>query len=176
MIFTATALEGVWIVDLDRREDERGYFARSYDAAEFAAHGLQPCDRQWSVSFNRLAGTLRGLHWQADPHQEAKLVRCTRGRVFDVAVDLRATSPTRGQHVAVELSATTGRALYIPPGCAHGFQTLEADSELLYGISPEYVGGAARGVRFDDRRLAIPWPLPPVALSPRDLDLPEWQP
>ncbi len=174
MIFTATALDGVWIVDLDHRRDERGFFARSYDVAEFARHGLAPCDTQWSVSFNQTRGTLRGLHFQADPHGESKLVRCTRGAVFDVAVDIREGSPTRGRHVAVELSAATGRAIYIGPGFAHGFQTLEEDSELLYGISPAYVPEAARGFHYDSAGIA--WPLPPVALSPRDLDLPRLMP
>ncbi len=162
MILQPTALVGVFTVDLDRRADARGYFARSYDAAVLAQHGLEPTDTQWSVSFNTARGTLRGLHYQADPHGEWKLVRCTRGAIFDVAVDLRAGSPTRGQHVAVELSAESGRALYIPPGCAHGFQTLADDTELLYGISPAYVAEGARGIRFDDPALAIAWPLPPV--------------
>lgn len=172
MRFTPTDIAGVFVVDMDLKRDDRGFFARSYCAETIAAHGLAPADTQWSLSHNDRAGTLRGLHFQADPHGETKLVRCVAGRVFDVAVDLREGSVTRGRHIAVELSAANRRALYIPTGCAHGFQTLEDASELLYGISPAYVPDAFRGVRFDDAILAINWPLPPVALSERDRALP----
>jgi dTDP-4-dehydrorhamnose 3,5-epimerase len=172
MIFTATELAGVFIVDIDAKRDPRGMFARLYCADTLAAKGLAPADAQWSVSCNDLKGTLRGLHYQAAPHAETKLVRCIRGRIWDVAVDLRPGSATRGRHVAVELTAENWRGLYIPEGCAHGFQTLEDHSDVLYGISPSYVPDAFRGLRYNDPDLAIDWPLPPVNLSQRDADLP----
>ncbi len=172
MIFTPTDLGGVFIVDVDAKRDARGMFARLYCADTLMEKGLAPADHQWSVSCNDLKGTLRGLHYQAAPHAETKLVRCVRGRIVDVAVDLRPGSSTRGRHVAVELTAENRRGLYIPEGCAHGFQTLEDDSEVLYGISPSYVPDAFRGVRYNDPELAIAWPLPPVNVSQRDIDLP----
>ena len=174
MIFTPTELAGVFIVDIDAKRDDRGMFARLYCADTVAAKGLAPADQQWRVSCNTLRGTLRGLHYQAAPHAETKLVRCIRGRIWDVAVDLRPGSATRGRHVAVELTAENRRGLYIPEDCAHGFQTLEDDSEVLYGISPSYVPDAFRGLRYNDPHLAIAWPLPPVNLSQRDADLPSF--
>lgn len=175
MIFTATELAGVFIVDIDAKRDMRGMFARLYCTETMAARGLAPADHQWSLSCNDLTGTLRGLHYQADPHGETKLVRCIRGRIWDVAVDLRPQSSTRGQHVAVELTAENRRALYIPAGCAHGFQTLENNSEVLYGIAPAYVPEAFRGIVYNDPALAIAWPLPPVNVSQRDAELPRFE-
>ena len=172
MILRPTMLAGACIIEPEAHADERGFFARMYGEAEFRALGLEPCGRQWSVSYNKRRGTLRGLHYQAEPHGETKLVRCVIGAVFDVIVDLRPGSATYGKWVGVELSQANRLALYIPKGMAHGFQTLADDSELLYGITPDYVPNAARGVRWDDPTIAIAWPLPPVNLSPRDAALP----
>lgn len=168
MKFTATPLAGSFVVELARMEDERGFFARSFCREEFLAHGLNPTIMQCNVSWNRLKGTLRGLHYQAAPHEEAKLVRCTRGAVFDVIVDLRLESPTRYRWHAVTLDAQNRLALYVPTGFAHGFQTLESDSELLYQMSEFYKPELARGLRWDDPRLAIAWPLPNPIVSDRD--------
>jgi dTDP-4-dehydrorhamnose 3,5-epimerase len=149
-------------------EDERGCFARLYCASEFASHGLNPQFLQSSVSRNTRAGTLRGLHFQAQPHAEAKLVRCTRGAIFDVALDLRRNSTGFRQWFGVELSADNRRMLYIPEDCAHGFQTLLDDSEVAYQISMPYVPEAARGVRWDDPAFGIRWPAPVSLMSARD--------
>jgi dTDP-4-dehydrorhamnose 3,5-epimerase len=168
MRLTRSAIAGVWIVDEERHIDARGYFARTFDTGRFEQAGLETAWRQCSVSHNHRKGTLRGLHFQAAPHEETKLVRCIRGAVHDVIVDLRPSSPTRYQHVAVELTADNGRAIYVPPGAAHGFQTLEDDSALFYQITPDYVPSAAAGVRFDDPVLRINWPLPVSVISDRD--------
>jgi dTDP-4-dehydrorhamnose 3,5-epimerase len=146
------------LVDLEPIEDERGMFARSWCPNEFSRQGLDPRLAACNVSFNRAAGTLRGMHYQAPPHEEAKLVRCTAGAIYDVVVDLRASSPTYCRWFAAELTAHNRTALYAPPGCAHGFQTLQAESEVLYLISTPYVPEAARGVRWDDRAFGIEWP------------------
>lgn len=172
MIIQPAGLDGVFIVEMEQRADARGFFARSYCEVEFAAAGLIPCGRQWSVSFNHQAGTLRGMHFQADPHGETKLVRCTAGAIYDVVIDLRPGSAGYGRWIAVELSAANHRALYIPAGFAHGFQTLVDDTEVLYAITPDYVAEAARGVNHADPALGISWPLPPVAVSERDAALP----
>jgi dTDP-4-dehydrorhamnose 3,5-epimerase len=168
MQLTHTAIAGVWIIDDERRSDSRGYFARTFDVSVFAAHGLETAWRQCSLSHNHRRGTLRGLHYQMAPHEETKLVRCVRGAVHDVVVDLRPSSPTLHQHVAVELTAENGRALYVPAGTAHGFQTLTDDTDLFYQITPEYVAAAAAGVRFDDPLLQIAWPLAVSVISDRD--------
>ena len=172
MILRPTVLAGAFVLEPEPHADERGFFARTYGEQEFRALGLEPCGRQWSVSYNKRRGTLRGLHYQADPHGETKLVRCVIGAVWDVIVDLRADSPTRGKWTGVELTQANRLALYIPKGFAHGFQTLADDSELLYGIAPDYVPEAARGIRWDDPSVSIAWRLPPVNLSPRDAALP----
>jgi dTDP-4-dehydrorhamnose 3,5-epimerase len=161
MIFIPTKLEGAFIIELDRREDERGFFARSFCADEFTQHGLNPCVAQCNVSFNAQAGTLRGMHFQLAPHAEAKLVRCTMGAAFDVMVDLRPSSPTYKQWVGVELIAHNHRAVYIPEGFAHGAQTLTDNTELFYQMSAPYVGAASSGVRWDDPAFGITWPQPP---------------
>ena len=153
-----TGLPGVFLVEPIRREDERGFFGRTWCGETFARHGLCAAWVQSSVSFNRLAGTLRGLHWQAAPAEEAKLVRCTRGAVYDVAVDLRPGSPTRGMWISAELTQENRLALYIPAGVAHGFQTLRDDSEVFYEISCGYRPELQRGARWDDPALAIRWP------------------
>lgn len=158
MRIDATPIAGAYRVSLDPIEDERGFFARAFDAEAFAAHGMATEFPQCSVSFNRNKGTLRGLHYQAPPHMEEKLVRCVRGSVFDVIVDLREGSPTFGRWWGTELSDENRQALYIPKGCAHGFQTLRDASELFYQISVPYVAEAARGLAWDDVTLDIEWP------------------
>ncbi len=174
MIFTPTRLAGLVIVEIERHADARGHFARTWCAREFAAHGLEPGLAQASISFNVARGTLRGLHLQRPPHAEAKLVRCTRGAIFDVAVDVRPHSPTCGQWLGVALSADAGAALYVPAGFAHGFQTLAPDSEVSYLISAFHAPEAAAGFRYDDPAFAVEWPLPVVCIAPRDLAWPPY--
>jgi dTDP-4-dehydrorhamnose 3,5-epimerase len=168
VIFRETPLDGLFVVEPDQSADDRGYFARTWCREAFADKGLDTDLAQCSTSFNRRRGTLRGLHFQAPPHEETKLVRCTRGRIFDVALDMRAGSATHGKWWAAELTADNGHMMFIPAGFAHGFQTLEDASEVFYQISAAYVPGAARGVRWDDPALAIEWPLPDPILSDRD--------
>jgi len=172
VIFTGTALAGAFIVDIEPREDARGYFARSFCREEFARHGLPTDVAQCNVSFNRRKGTLRGMHYQIRPKAEAKLVRCTRGAVHDVIVDLREGSPTWGRWVAVELSEGNSRMLYVPEGFAHGFQSLVDDAEVFYQMFEEYSADHARGVRWDDPALGIDWPLPDPIVSERDRTFP----
>ncbi len=160
MRLVATPLAGAYAVELDLLGDERGWFARTYDEALFAEHGLDPVGVQANSSFNAARDTLRGLHYQADPHGEAKLVRCVRGAIWDVGVDLRADSPTYLQWHAVELSADNRRSYYLAAGLAHGFQTLTDDCEVQYLMGHVYVPESARGVRWDDRAFAIDWPAP----------------
>jgi dTDP-4-dehydrorhamnose 3,5-epimerase len=158
MLFRALDIPGLWLIELERLEDERGFFSRLFCSEAFLKRGLCAAYPQWSVSFNAARGTLRGLHFQAPPHEEVKLVSCTRGAVFDVAVDVRAGSLSRGRWVGVELSADNGSTLYIPAGFAHGFQTLTDDAQVLYHISERHHPEAAHGVRWDDPDLAIAWP------------------
>lgn len=172
MRFSRLSLEGVWLVQPERREDERGWFARTFCEEEFAARGLPTRFPQCNASRTARRGTLRGLHWQADPFAEGKLVRCTAGAVFDVAVDVRPGSATRGRWVSAMLSAGNGDALYIPPGFAHGFQALEDGTEVSYQMTAAYRDGLARGVRFDDPALGIPWPIADASTSDRDAGLP----
>lgn len=167
-----TPLAGAYLIELEQLEDERGFFARSFCQKEFRERGLDPVVAQCNVSFNRKRGTLRGLHYQAEPHAEAKLVRCTRGAIWDVIVDLRRDSPTARQWHAAELTAENRRALYIPAGLAHGFQTLVDDTEVLYQMSEFFHPESARGVRWDDPALAIRWPIKQAVISPRDLAFP----
>jgi dTDP-4-dehydrorhamnose 3,5-epimerase len=176
--FEETPLRGAWLVELDRHEDERGFFARTFDRAEWLARGMDPTVAQCNTSFNGRAGTLRGMHFQADPHGEPKLVRCTRGAIWDAIVDLRADSPTHRQWFGAELTAANGRALYIPAGMAHGFQTLEDGSEVLYMMGHEYVAESASGVRWDDPAFGIDWPEPPPGgrtMSERDDGYPDFR-
>jgi dTDP-4-dehydrorhamnose 3,5-epimerase len=175
MVFTETGLAGAMIVDITRHADERGFFARSWCTREFEERGLNPRLVQCSVSWNAVKGTLRGMHYQAPPHAEVKLVRCTKGAIYDVIIDLRETSPTYLQHIGVELTADNRRALYIPEGYAHGFQTLCDDSEVLYQMSEFYEPSAARGVRWDDPSFGIRWPLPIASMSGRDRDYPDFR-
>lgn len=172
MIFRETPLPGAWVLEPERFEDERGFFARTYCRSEFEARGLDPEVSQCSVSYNHRRGTLRGLHFQAAPHAEVKLVRVTRGAVWDVVVDLRPDSPTFRKHFAVALSADSRNALYIPKGMAHGFQALEDETEVFYQISEPYAPESARGYRWDDPAFAIPWPEPVTVMSDKDRKLP----
>ena len=176
MIFRETSLPGAWLLEPERFEDERGFFVRTYSRDEFAKRGLDPTIAQCSVSYNHLRGTLRGLHFQTAPHEEVKLVRVTRGAVWDVIVDLRTDSPTFKQHFSIVLSAERGNQLYIPKGMAHGFQTLEDATEVFYQISEPYAAEAARGYRWDDPAFAIPWPEPVTVISERDRGLPFFSP
>jgi dTDP-4-dehydrorhamnose 3,5-epimerase len=168
MIFHDSPLTGAFMIEMQRLEDERGFFARSYCASEFAARGLAGEMPQCSVSFNPRRGTLRGLHFQAEPHSEEKLIRCTAGAVFDVIVDLREGSPTRRRWFGTELSAENHRSLFVPRGFAHGFITLRDDAEVLYMISVPYVPGFDRGLRWNDPALGIRWPIEPLVISARD--------
>ena len=173
MRFTQTELHGVVLIDIEQRRDERGFFARTYCDEEFAAHGLHTRYPQCNVSYNRAAHTLRGMHWQAAPHGEVKLVRCTAGAIWDVVVDLRPGSPTRFRWQGFELTAAARNALYIPEGFAHGFLTLRDDTEVFYQMGSPFVAGAARGFRWDDRRAGIVWPAAPAVISARDAAYPD---
>ena len=176
MKFAATPLAGAWLVSLEPHADARGLFARVFCAEEFAAHGLDPRVAQASISVNRKRGTLRGMHWQAAPHAEAKLVRCEAGAVHDVIVDLRPGSPTYLAPFGVDLRAADHLALYIPEGFAHGFQTLEDDTVVHYQMSAPYVPEAGRGARWNDPAFGIRWPLPDPILIPRDREYPDFVP
>jgi dTDP-4-dehydrorhamnose 3,5-epimerase len=172
MIISTTPIDGVAIIDLELRSDERGFFARSFDAEEFRAAGLEPLVAQCNVSFNHLAGTLRGMHFQVAPHPEAKLVRCTRGAIVDIIVDMRPGSKTWGQHVSVELTADNRRSLYVPPHFAHGYQTLVDNTEVTYQVGGSYEPRAERGLRWNDPALGLSWPLPLVEISIKDASWP----
>ena len=172
MLFLPTDIPGCVLVRPERHADARGHFARTWDGAEMAAHGLFPAVAQCSVSFNARRGTLRGMHWQAAPHAEAKLVRCTRGALYDVCLDLRPASPTFRRWTAATLSAENGGALFVPDGCAHGFLTLEDATEVFYTISAPHVPAAARGVRYDDPAFGIAWPEPVLVIHDRDAAYP----
>ncbi len=170
------ALPGAYLIDLERLEDERGFFARSWCSREFETHGLNPRTLQCNVSFNRTRGTLRGMHYQADPYGEAKLVRCTAGALYDVVVDLRPASPTFMRWQAVELTAESHRMVYVPEGCAHGFQTLADNTEVFYQMSELYRPEYARGVRWDDPAFGIRWPDGERIISARDRSYPDFVP
>lgn len=176
MVFAETGLPGAMIVEVERHADERGFFARSWCTREFAERGLNPTVVQCNVSGNRARGTLRGMHYQVAPHAEAKLVRCTKGAIYDVIIDLRPSSPTFLQHVGVELTADNHRALYIPEGFAHGFMTMQDDSEVFYQMSALYEPAAARGVRWNDPMFRIDWPLPVSVISTQDREYPDFKP
>lgn len=167
-----TTLAGVLVLEAEPIADERGFFARTWERAALVSRGLTAEIDQVSVAYNEVAGTLRGLHFQAQPHEEAKTVRCTAGAIFDVAVDLRDGSPTRLRWVGVELSESNRRGLFIPEGCAHGYVTLSDDVEVQYQISTPYRVAAARGYRWDDPTLSIEWPVPVRRISARDAALP----
>lgn len=168
MIFTETKLKGAFIIDLEYREDDRGFFARSFCAQEFEQHGLKPTVAQCNLSFNHKAGTLRGMHYQIPPAAETKLVRCVRGAIYDVIIDLRPDSPTYLQHVGAELSEDNRRALYVPELFAHGYQTLSDGAEVSYQVGEFYTPGYERGIRYDDRTFNIEWRLPVTVISAKD--------
>ena len=168
MRFHSTKLSGVWLVEPERHVDERGFFARTWCMREFGEQGLETQFVQCNLSFNTSRGTLRGMHWQTVPHEEVKLVRCTRGAVYDVVVDVRPGSPTQWAWLAFELTEQNQRTVYIPPGIAHGFLTLVDNTELHYQMSQFYEPTAARGVRWNDPKLAIDWPFAVNVISPRD--------
>jgi dTDP-4-dehydrorhamnose 3,5-epimerase len=175
MRFTLTDIDGVLIVDAEPHADPRGSFARLYCPGEFAAAGAPFEPVQTSVSRNPTSGTLRGMHYQAAPHAETKLVRCSRGRIFDVTIDLRPTSATYRLWTGAELSADNLRGLLIPEGVAHGFFTLEPDTDVLYQITPAFVAGHELGVRWDDPAFGVAWPARPVLISERDASYPDFQ-
>lgn len=172
MIFSETPIPGAYLVEMEPLGDERGFFARSWCRDEFARHGLNPALAQCDVSYNKKRGTLRGMHYQAEPHPEAKLVRCTMGAIYDVLLDLRRNSPAFRRWAAYELSAANRRMVYIPEGVAHGFQTLADDSEVFYQMSEIYHPECARGVRWDDPAHGIAWPLHVSAISDKDRSYP----
>jgi dTDP-4-dehydrorhamnose 3,5-epimerase len=177
MIFTPTELDGAYLIDLDRREDDRGFFARAWCERELAEQGLSTRIEQCNVSFNHSRSTLRGLHYQSAPHAEVKLIRCTRGAIYDVIVDLRPDSPTWKRWLGVELDAENRRMLYVPEGFAHGYQTLVDATETFYQVSASYAPDAEGGVRWDDPAFAIEWPDPEGALlSDKDRSWPDYRP
>jgi dTDP-4-dehydrorhamnose 3,5-epimerase len=170
--FIETPLQGAFVIELERQQDERGFFARSWCEDEFGARGLDAHVAQCNVSFNRRKGTLRGMHYQAAPHAETRVVRCTMGSIYDVIVDLRSGSATRGRWFAAELTAENRRALYVPEDFAHGFLSLQDDSEVFYQMGRPYVADAGRGVRWDDPAFEIEWPFAPAVISARDANWP----
>jgi dTDP-4-dehydrorhamnose 3,5-epimerase len=172
MIFTESPLRGAYVVELERLTDERGFFARSYCAEEFAARGLGLELRQCSVSYNARKGTLRGMHYQGAPHEEHKLVRCTAGAIFDVIIDVRESSPTYRHWFGTELTAANRRSLFIPPGFAHGFLSLTDHAEVYYMISVAHAPEFSRGLRWNDPVFGIDWPLAPTVISARDAAYP----
>lgn len=174
MLFTPAKLAGAYLIDLEKRADDRGFFARTWCRNEFRAQGLVEEFVQANVSYNRRKGTLRGMHYQLAPHEEVKLVRCTRGRIYDAIVDLRPGSPTYLQWIGVELSAANYRMLYVPAGFAHGFQTLEDETEVTYQVSAFYAPQAERGARYDDPAFGIQWPLPVEVISEKDRTWPDF--
>lgn len=168
MTFTATDIEGVFVIDLEQRQDHRGFFARTFCASEFASHGLKPAFVQCNLSFNYRKGTVRGMHYQIAPATEAKLVRCTKGAIYDAIIDLRPDSPTYLSHIGVELTGENGRALYVPEMFAHGYQTLTDEAEVMYQVSEYYTPACERGVRHNDPSFGIEWPLPITDISEKD--------
>lgn len=172
MKFIETELAGGYIVELERREDERGYFARAWCKREFEEHGLNTSLAQANLSHNNRLGTLRGMHFQRAPHQEAKFVRCTSGAIFDVMVDMRAGSPTYKHWHSAELTRANGRALYVPEGFAHGYQTLADNTDVFYQVSEFYAPDAEGGFRWDDPEIGIDWPIAEAIVSDRDRALP----
>ena len=168
MIFIETNLKGAFIIEIERREDSRGFFARGFCQREFADHGLKPVIAQANIAFNKTKGTLRGMHFQYPPAAETKLVRCTRGAILDIIVDLRPESPTYLHHIAVELAADNYRALYVPERFGHGYQVLEDRTETSYPVGEFYTPGSEGGLLYNDPRLGLKWPLPVGDMSPKD--------
>ncbi len=174
MIFTETKLPGAYVIELEKRGDARGFFARAFCQHEFAANGLMTVVAQTNLSFSQSAGTLRGMHYQSAPYAEAKLVRCTRGSLYDVIIDLRPASATYRSWLGVELNTDNRRMLYVPEGFAHGFITLEDAVEVTYQVSQFYTPEAERGVRWDDPAFGIEWPLTPKVISDKDKRWPDY--
>ena len=175
MIFKSTRLEGAFIMELEKFEDERGFFAHGWSPKELGEHGLEAPLAESAISFNKKRGTLRGMHYQAAPHEQVKIVRCTMGSLYDVIVDLRLSSATFKQWAGFELSARNRFMLYVPKGLAHGFQTLEDDTEVFYQMSSRYVAKSGRGVRWNDPTFAICWPKPEeIVINERDRDYPDF--
>ncbi len=172
MKFNETTISGVYLIDLELLEDERGHFARTYCKNEFLHHGLNPHLEQCNLSYNHKKGTLRGMHYQEEPYAEAKLIRCVRGEIFDVVIDLRPQSQTFEHWWSVELSSS--QLLYIPEGCAHGFQTLQDGSEVLYQMSSPFIPDAAKGIRWDDPHFKIAWPIEEKIVSKKDQNYPAY--
>jgi dTDP-4-dehydrorhamnose 3,5-epimerase len=168
MIFIETKVKGAFIIDIERRDDNRGFFARAFCQREFADHGLKPVIAQANIAFNNKKGTLRGMHFQYPPAAETKIVRCTRGAILDIIVDLRPESPSYLDHVAVELTADNHRAFYVPEGFAHGYQVLEDRTETSYQVGEFYVPSSEGGLHYSDPRLGLKWPLPVAEISPKD--------
>lgn len=175
MTFRETAVAGVFEITPELKQDERGFFARSWCRKEFEARSLNPRLEQCSISFNKRKGTLRGMHWQSAPFEETKVVRCTKGAIYDVALDLRRDSPTYKKWTAVMLSADKRNMMYVPEGCGHGFLTFEDETEVSYQISELYDPESARGVRWDDPAFCIRWPLPVEVISERDRSYPNFE-
>ncbi|MEI7643598.1 MAG: dTDP-4-dehydrorhamnose 3,5-epimerase [Chloroflexales bacterium] len=174
MFFTPTELVGAFVIDVQRFEDNRGFFACTWSADEFERRGLGVPLAQMNLSYNRVRGTLRGMHFRYSPYAETKLVRCVRGSIVDVIIDLRPDSPSYKRWDSVELTAENRRAVYVPKGFAHGFQTLVDDVEVMYQVSHGYMPGAEGGVRYDDPAFGINWPLPPTEISPKDTQWPDF--
>jgi dTDP-4-dehydrorhamnose 3,5-epimerase len=174
MIFSDAGLPGAWVIDLEKKSDERGFFARSWCQKEFESRGLSGHFVQCNISNNRRAGTLRGMHYQAVPHAESKLIRCSRGGVYMVFLDLRKDSPTMRKWASYELTQDNYRSLFVPEGCAVGFQTLADNTEVLYQMSEFFASDFARGVRYNDPAFGIEWPLPISAIAKRDEEWPDY--
>lgn len=172
MTFAPAKIPGVWVIDLELKEDARGFFARTWCEREFGTHGLNTHWPQGNLTRTLRRGMIRGMHWQAEPHPEIKLIRCSRGAIWDVLVDVRPDSPTFGAWESYELTGENHRQLYVPAGIAHGFQCLEHGSEVSYLMSDFYVPDLARGIRWNDPRVGIQWPIPDPELSDRDRALP----
>lgn len=176
MIFTELKVKDAYLVEVERLKDERGFFARTWCPQEFLEHGLDPNLAQCSISLNHKRGTLRGMHLQLPPHAETKLVRCTQGALYDVVIDLRGNSPSYMVWDAVELTADNRKALYVPKGCAHGFLTLEDNTEVLYQISEFHAPGYARGVRWNDPQFSVRWPAEVVIIAQKDQSYEDYDP
>lgn len=176
MIFTETKLQGAYLIDIEKREDQRGFFARGWCQKEFEAHGLIPRVVQVNISLSKQKGTLRGMHYQVAPYAEAKLVRCTRGALYDVIIDLRSDSPTYLQWLGAEMTAENYRMIYVPEGFAHGFLTLADNTEATYQVSQFYTPEAEGGMRYDDPALGIEWPLAVRVISDKDANWPDFSP
>lgn len=174
MRFTPTEIKDAYVIDIEQRADERGFFARTWCQNEFAQHGLVATIAQANMSYNHRRGTLRGMHFQRAPHAEVKIIRCTRGAIYDVIIDLRPESPTYRRWIGVELSARNYRMLYVPEGFGHGFQTLEDETEVAYNVSQFYTPGAEGGVRYNDPAFGITWPLPVSVISEKDAAWPDF--